>query len=97
MIVKMCTIRSLFSPFFHRNYLTPSIIIGLPPRVAPTVNSSSSYTFSTKVASTPKSAAKKMGRLTEAERKEQLDPLVANGWSVKTDRDAIAKTFKFKV
>lgn len=34
-------------------------------------------------------------RLTEAQRQEQLAPLLANGWAMVTGRDAIAKTFVF--
>lgn len=35
-------------------------------------------------------------KLTEAERSEQIDPLLANGWAIVDGRDAIHKTFVFK-
>mgnify|MGYP001225994672 FL=1 len=35
-------------------------------------------------------------KLTEAERAEQLAPLLAAGWTEAEDRDAISKTFEFK-
>ncbi len=35
-------------------------------------------------------------KLTENERMEQIDPLLANGWTLLGDRDAIHKTFVFK-
>lgn len=35
-------------------------------------------------------------KLTEAERGEHLPLLYAAGWAQQTDRDAIAKTFRFK-
>ncbi len=34
-------------------------------------------------------------KLTEAERAAQLAPLIAAGWTIAEDRDAIAKTFTF--
>jgi len=34
--------------------------------------------------------------LDDAQRKELLDPLLANGWAMHDDRDAITKTFSFK-
>lgn len=34
-------------------------------------------------------------KLTEAERAELIDPLLANGWALIDGRDAIAKTFNF--
>lgn len=37
-----------------------------------------------------------MDKLTDAERKEKLDPLLSNGWSLSDDRDALQKTFQFK-
>ena len=35
-------------------------------------------------------------KLNEAERAEDLAPLLENGWSMVEDRDAIAKRFRFK-
>ena len=35
-------------------------------------------------------------KLTENDRMEQIDPLLANGWTLRGDRDAIHKTFVFK-
>ena len=35
-------------------------------------------------------------KLTEAERAEQIGPLLANGWAMTEGRDAIHKTFVFK-
>ncbi len=37
-----------------------------------------------------------MPKLTDDERKEQLDPLLSNGWAMVDGRDAIKKTFEFK-
>ncbi|KAH7711808.1 Pterin-4-alpha-carbinolamine dehydratase 2 [Aphelenchoides avenae] len=34
--------------------------------------------------------------LTPEQRKEQLDPLLASGWKVQANRDAIKKVFQFK-
>ena len=34
-------------------------------------------------------------KLTEAERIAQIDPLLANGWTIQDGRDAIHKTFVF--
>jgi 4a-hydroxytetrahydrobiopterin dehydratase len=34
--------------------------------------------------------------LDEAQRKELLEPLLANGWAMHGDRDAITKTFTFR-
>ncbi|KAH7703966.1 Pterin-4-alpha-carbinolamine dehydratase 2 [Aphelenchoides avenae] len=39
--------------------------------------------------------SKKMS-LTPEQRKEQLDPLLASGWQLQTNRDAIQKVFQFK-
>ena len=36
------------------------------------------------------------GKLTEAEREEQLVPLFGSGWRMVDGRDAIAKTFEFR-
>jgi 4a-hydroxytetrahydrobiopterin dehydratase len=36
------------------------------------------------------------GTLDDAQRKELLEPLLANGWAMHDDRDAITKTFSFK-
>ncbi|MBS1302129.1 4a-hydroxytetrahydrobiopterin dehydratase [Loktanella sp. SALINAS62] len=35
-------------------------------------------------------------KLTGADRDAALDPLLANGWALQDDRDAIQKTFQFK-
>ena len=35
-------------------------------------------------------------KLSAAERDSNLAPLLANGWSLEAERDAITKTFKFK-
>jgi 4a-hydroxytetrahydrobiopterin dehydratase len=35
-------------------------------------------------------------KLTDAERTAKIDPLLANGWTLQSDRDAIQKTFVFK-
>jgi 4a-hydroxytetrahydrobiopterin dehydratase len=35
-------------------------------------------------------------KLTDEERGAQIDPLLANGWKMVADRDAIHKTFVFK-
>ena len=35
-------------------------------------------------------------KLTDTERTEQIDPLLANGWTMVEGRDAIHKTFVFK-
>ena len=35
-------------------------------------------------------------KLTEAERRDTIDPLLANGWTMAEGRDAIHKTFVFK-
>jgi len=35
-------------------------------------------------------------KLSTAERDAHLAPLLGNGWSLKAERDAITKTFKFK-
>lgn len=35
-------------------------------------------------------------KLTETQREEVLEPLLAGGWTHDTARDAISKTFKFK-
>lgn len=37
-----------------------------------------------------------MTPLTDAQRREMLDPLLANGWEMVEGRDAIRKTYKFK-
>lgn len=37
-----------------------------------------------------------MTPLNDAQRREMLDPLLANGWEKVDGRDAIRKTFKFK-
>lgn len=36
------------------------------------------------------------GTLDDARRAELLEPLLANGWSLAEDRDAIVKTFSFR-
>ena len=35
-------------------------------------------------------------KLSDTERKAELDPLLEAGWTLLDDRDAISKTFKFK-
>jgi len=37
-----------------------------------------------------------MSPLTDAQRREMLDPLLANGWEMDAARDAIRKTFRFR-
>ncbi len=37
-----------------------------------------------------------MGKLTEAERRERLEPLLRSGWAPVDGRDAIRKTFVFR-
>ncbi len=34
-------------------------------------------------------------RLSDAARKASLGPLIENGWTLRTDRDALSKTFEF--
>lgn len=43
-------------------------------------------------------AERKMSRLTisEEQRKDLLNPLISNGWTLEKDRDAIHKSFEFK-
>ncbi|XP_055325472.1 putative pterin-4-alpha-carbinolamine dehydratase [Sitodiplosis mosellana] len=45
---------------------------------------------------TAKTIRKKMGKLSDAERKELLEPLLAKGWTLVNGRDAIYKEFLFK-
>nr|BAN20404.1 conserved hypothetical protein [Riptortus pedestris] len=41
-------------------------------------------------------AKKKMGKLTEAERTNLINPLISKGWEMDDERDAIVKEFNFK-
>ncbi|CAJ0581359.1 unnamed protein product, partial [Mesorhabditis spiculigera] len=36
-----------------------------------------------------------IAKLSDGERKEKIEPLLAKGWKLAEDRDAIEKTFKF--
>ena len=41
-------------------------------------------------------AERKMSRLSEEQRRDLLNPLISNGWTLEKDRDAIHKSFEFK-
>ncbi|XP_076249826.1 pterin-4a-carbinolamine dehydratase [Calliopsis andreniformis] len=54
------------------------------------------HIFDQKGITTPALKKSKMGKLTQEEREKDLKPLLTNGWSVQSDRDAIYKEFLFK-
>lgn len=53
------------------------------------------HIFDRRGISAPAVKRKKMGKLTQEEREKDLKPLLSNGWSIKSDRDAIYKEFLF--
>ncbi|XP_029033195.1 pterin-4-alpha-carbinolamine dehydratase [Osmia bicornis bicornis] len=53
------------------------------------------HIFNRRNSSTTVLKKKKMGKLTEEERDNDLKPLLTNGWSVQENRDAIYKEFLF--
>ncbi|XP_043257904.1 pterin-4-alpha-carbinolamine dehydratase [Colletes gigas] len=54
------------------------------------------HIFNRRGISAPALKKVKMAKLTEEEREKNLKPLLASGWSVQSNRDAIYKEFLFK-
>ncbi|XP_054014763.1 probable pterin-4-alpha-carbinolamine dehydratase [Hylaeus anthracinus] len=54
------------------------------------------HIFDRRQISTPAVKGKTMGKLTQEEREKDLKPLLSNGWSIESNRDAIYKEFLFK-